>query len=109
MIGSELLRIGLPEVEKYLPPEDGQQPLGNDMVWAWNTETNQIVNTNLIDNKTIHPLELNTMPGWAGSSWYWLRYMDPNNENEFVSKEAEKRVRPCRFGTGNRHAKNELR
>ncbi|MET0759651.1 MAG: class I tRNA ligase family protein, partial [Flavobacterium sp.] len=88
MIDAKHLPIALPEVEKYLPTEDGQPPLGNATVWAWNTETNQIVNNDLIDNKTIHPLELNTMPGWAGSSWYWMRYMDAHNENEFASKEA---------------------
>lgn len=88
MIDAKLLPIALPEVEKYLPTEDGQPPLGNATVWAWNTTTNQIVNNDLIDNKTIHPLELNTMPGWAGSSWYWMRYMDAHNKNELASKEA---------------------
>jgi leucyl-tRNA synthetase len=88
MIDSKHLPIILPEVEKYLPTEDGLPPLGNALVWAWNTETNEVVNTKLVDNKTIHPLELNTMPGWAGSSWYWMRYMDAHNENEFASKEA---------------------
>jgi leucyl-tRNA synthetase len=88
MIDAQYLPIILPEVEKYLPTEDGQPPLGNALVWAWDTETNQVVNTDLVDNKTIHPLELNTMPGWAGSSWYWMRYMDAHNDNEFASKEA---------------------
>lgn len=88
MIEAKHLPIILPEVEKYLPTEDGQPPLGNALVWAWNTETNQVVNTDLVDNKTTFPLELNTMPGWAGSSWYWMRYMDAHNENEFVSKDA---------------------
>ncbi|SFB09772.1 leucyl-tRNA synthetase [Flavobacterium swingsii] len=90
MIDAKHLPIALPEVEKYLPTEDGQPPLGNATVWAWNTKTNQVVNNDLIDNETIHPLELNTMPGWAGSSWYWMRYMDAHNENEFASKEALK-------------------
>jgi leucyl-tRNA synthetase len=90
MIDAKYLPIVLPEVEKYLPTEDGQPPLGNALVWAWNTETNQVVNTNLVDNKTIFPLELNTMPGWAGSSWYWMRYMDAHNNEEFASKEALK-------------------
>ena len=88
MIDAQHLPIILPEVEKYLPTEDGLPPLGNAAVWAWNTETNEVVNTDLVDNKTIHPLELNTMPGWAGSSWYWMRYMDAQNENEFASKDA---------------------
>ncbi|RYJ53713.1 leucine--tRNA ligase [Flavobacterium petrolei] len=88
MIDAQHLPIILPEVEKYLPTEDGLPPLGNATVWAWNTETNSVVNTDLVDNKTIFPLELNTMPGWAGSSWYWMRYMDAHNENEFASKDA---------------------
>ena len=88
MIDAQHLPIILPEVEKYLPTEDGLPPLGNATVWAWDTETNQVVNTDLVDNKTIFPLELNTMPGWAGSSWYWMRYMDAHSENEFASKEA---------------------
>jgi leucyl-tRNA synthetase len=88
MIDQKHLPIALPEVEKYLPTEDGQPPLGNATVWAWNTETNEVVNINLVDNITIFPLELNTMPGWAGSSWYWMRYMDAHNEDEFASQEA---------------------
>ncbi|MFE3867320.1 leucine--tRNA ligase [Flavobacterium sp. LS2P90] len=88
MIDAKYLPIILPEVEKYLPTEEGLPPLGNALVWAWNTETNEVVNTDLVDNKTIFPLELNTMPGWAGSSWYWMRYMDAHNENEFASKDA---------------------
>jgi leucyl-tRNA synthetase len=90
MIDAKHLPIVLPEVEKYLPTEDGQPPLGNALVWAWNTNTNQVVNTNLVDNETIFPLELNTMPGWAGSSWYWMRYMDAHNDGEFASQEALK-------------------
>ncbi len=90
MIDAKHLPIVLPEVEKYLPTEDGQPPLGNALVWAWDTKTNQVVNTNLVDNETIFPLELNTMPGWAGSSWYWMRYMDAHNDGEFASKDALK-------------------
>ncbi|MDN3675027.1 class I tRNA ligase family protein [Flavobacterium branchiarum] len=88
MIASQHLPIILPEVEKYLPTEDGLPPLGNAAVWAWDTKTNTVVNTDLVDHATIFPLELNTMPGWAGSSWYWMRYMDAHNETEFASKEA---------------------
>jgi leucyl-tRNA synthetase len=88
MIDAKYLPIVLPEVEKYLPTEDGLPPLGNAEVWAWDTTKNAVVNTDLVDHKTIFPLELNTMPGWAGSSFYWMRYMDPKNENEFASKEA---------------------
>jgi leucyl-tRNA synthetase len=88
MIDNKYLPIALPEVEKYLPTEDGQPPLGNAPIWAWDTLNNKVVETKLIDNKTTFPLELNTMPGWAGSSWYWMRYMDANNNDEFASKSA---------------------
>ena len=88
MIDTQYLPIILPEVEKYLPTEDGLPPLGNATVWAWDTKANKVVNTDLVDNQTIFPLELNTMPGWAGSSFYWMRYMDAQNEKEFASKEA---------------------
>ena len=88
MIDAQHLPVVLPEVEKYLPTEDGLPPLGNALVWAWNTTTNKVVNTDLVDHKTIFPLELNTMPGWAGSSFYWMRYMDAHNEKEFASQEA---------------------
>jgi leucyl-tRNA synthetase len=90
MIDAKHLPIVLPEVEKYLPTEDGQPPLGNALVWAWDNVNNKVVVTNLVDNTTIFPLELNTMPGWAGSSWYWMRYMDAHNDGEFASKEALK-------------------
>ena len=75
MIGEEHLPILLPEVEKYLPTEEGNPPLGNATAWAWDTANHKVVNNDLIDNQTVFPLELNTMPGWAGSSWYWLEYM----------------------------------
>jgi leucyl-tRNA synthetase len=88
MIAAKHLPIILPEVEKYLPTEDGLPPLGNATVWAWDSVNNEVVDTNLVDNATIFPLELNTMPGWAGSSWYWMRYMDAHNDAEFASKEA---------------------
>jgi len=88
MIDKAHLPIVLPEVEKYLPTEDGKPPLGNATIWAWNTRTNEVVSTNLIDNVSIFPLELNTMPGWAGSSQYFNRYMDPENNEEMFSKEA---------------------
>ena len=88
MIDVEHLPIKLPEVEKYLPTETGEPPLGNAIVWAWDTTKNEVVSNDLIDNEAIHPLELNTMPGWAGSSFYFMRYMDPDNQNEIASKEA---------------------
>ena len=90
MIDAKHLPIVLPEVEKYLPTEDGLPPLGNAAVWAWDSVQCSVVSTQLIDNQTIFPLELNTMPGWAGSSWYWMRYMDAQNETEFASAEALK-------------------
>jgi len=88
MIDVKHLPIVLPEVEKYLPTEDGKPPLGNANTWAWNTTTNNVVSNGEINNTTIFPLELNTMPGWAGSSSYFNRYMDANNMEEFVSNEA---------------------
>src|SRR5690606_28532381 len=88
MIDAKHLPIKLPEVEKYLPTETGEPPLGNATVWAWDTTTNSVVSNDKINNTTIYPLELNTMPGWAGSSWYFNRYMDAHNTEEFASKEA---------------------
>ena len=85
MIATKYLPIVLPEVEKYLPTEDGQPPLGNATTWAWDTENGLVVNNDLIDNQTVFALELNTMPGWAGSSWYWMRYMDAHNPIEIAS------------------------
>ena len=81
------LPLELPEVEKYLPTEDGDPPLGNAKTFAWDEANQKVVDTNLIDDKTIFPLELSTMPGWAGSSWYFLRYMDPKNNEVFAKKE----------------------
>jgi leucyl-tRNA synthetase len=88
MIDEIHLPIVLPEVEKYLPTEDGQPPLGNADTWAWDSVNNKVVSNGEINNTTVWPLELNTMPGWAGSSYYFNRYMDPHNETEFASKES---------------------
>ncbi len=88
MIAKEHLPIRLPEVENYLPTSDGKPPLGNANTWAWNVEKAEVVSNDLIDNKTIFPLELNTMPGWAGSSWYFNRYMDAHNTEDFAAAEA---------------------
>lgn len=88
VIAKEHLPLLLPDVEKYLPTQDGKPPLGNAKNWAWDTKTNKVVSNDLIDFKTVFPLELNTMPGWAGSSWYFNRYMDAHNSEEFASKEA---------------------
>ncbi len=89
MIEEKHLPITLPEVEKYLPTEEGEPPLGRADVWAWNTENAQVVSNDLVNSDTVFPLELNTMPGWAGSSWYFFRYMEKANRSEtFSSKEA---------------------
>ncbi len=90
MIAPEHLPVVLPEVEKYLPTEDGQPPLGNASEWAWSTAQNKVVSNDQINHETVFPLELNTMPGWAGSSWYWMRYMDAHNTTEFASADALK-------------------
>ena len=89
MIDLEHLPLRLPEVEKYLPTETGEPPLGNATDWAWDIEQNVVVSNDKIDDKTVFPLELNTMPGWAGSSWYLFRYMDAGNPDRFVSEEAQ--------------------
>ncbi|MDC3350619.1 leucine--tRNA ligase [Flavobacteriaceae bacterium] len=88
VIDKEFLPISLPKVEKYLPTENGEPPLGRAGVWAWDTLQNRVVKNSLIDHSSIFPLELNTMPGWAGSSWYFNRYMDANNSDEFASQNA---------------------
>lgn len=81
------LPLELPEVEKYLPTEDGDPPLGNAKNFAWDEVNQKVVAVDLIDEKTVFPMELSTMPGWAGSSWYFLRYMDPKNDGEFCAKD----------------------
>ena len=88
MIDAKHLPIVLPEVEKYLPTEDGKPPLGNATAWAWDSRAKKVVSNEKLKNKTVYPLELNTMPGWAGSSWYFNRYMDATNTGEFASKES---------------------
>ncbi|MFT6192544.1 MAG: leucyl-tRNA synthetase [Polaribacter sp.] len=88
MIDEKHLPIVLPEVEKYLPTEDGKPPLGNATEWAWDSRGKKVVSNEKLKNKTVYPLELNTMPGWAGSSWYFNRYMDATNSGEFANKES---------------------
>ncbi|MCD6544654.1 MAG: class I tRNA ligase family protein, partial [Flavobacteriaceae bacterium] len=88
MIDVKYLPIELPQVEKYLPTKDGKPPLGNANIWAWDTDKNKVVSNDYINHKTVFPLELNTMPGWAGSSWYFNRYMDAQNTEEFAGKDA---------------------
>ena len=89
MIPEECLPLQLPDIDKYEPTETGEPPLGRAKVWAWNTKTNRVVDRSSVDNETVFPLELNTMPGFAGSSAYYLRYMDPKNNEALVSKEAD--------------------
>ncbi|MBR1665284.1 MAG: leucine--tRNA ligase [Bacteroidaceae bacterium] len=89
MLPEECLPLQLPDVDKFLPTETGEPPLGNARKWAWDTVNRQVVDCAAIDNQTIFPLELNTMPGFAGSSAYYLRYMDPHNDKALVSPEAD--------------------
>ena len=88
LVPDECLPLKLPEVSKYLPTADGAPPLGNASEWAWDTTQNKVVSNDKIDDKTVFPLEKNTMPGWSGSSWYFNRYMDAHNTEAFASKDA---------------------
>lgn len=89
MIPADKLPLELPEIDKYQPTETGEPPLGRAKKWAWDSENGQVVDKSLIDNKTIFPIELNTMPGFAGSSAYYLRYMDPHNDKALVAKDVD--------------------
>ena len=89
MIPEECLPLELPEIDKYEPTESGEPPLGRAKVWAWNEAERKVVEKLLVDDKTVFPLELNTMPGFAGSSAYYLRYMDPHNDEALVGKKAD--------------------
>ena len=88
MIPEECLPLELPQVDKFLPTETGEPPLGNAQIWAWDEANRKVVDKALIDEKTVFPIELYTMPGFAGSSAYYLRYMDPHNDKALVSPEA---------------------
>ena len=89
MLPEDCLPLELPEIDQYKPTETGEPPLGHAKKWAWDTASNSVVDKSLIDNKTVFPLELNTMPGFAGSSAYYLRYMDPTDDKALVSREAD--------------------
>ncbi len=89
MIPADKLPLELPEIDKYQPTETGEPPLGRAKKWAWDSVNGQVVDKSLIDNKTIFPIELNTMPGFAGSSAYYLRYMDPHNDKALVAKDVD--------------------
>ncbi|XOD67506.1 MAG: leucine--tRNA ligase [Flavobacteriales bacterium Tduv] len=88
-IPEEKLPLLLPEIDKYLPSEDGQSPLNRSQFWAWDEKQKKIVSKELIDEDQVFPLETNTMPGWAGSSWYFLCYMGSDNKKELVSNQVE--------------------
>ena len=89
MVPEDCLPLLLPEIETYKPTETGEPPLGRAKMWAWDVEKRQVVDKALVDNNTVFPLELNTMPGFAGSSAYYLRYMDPHNDTCLVGKDAD--------------------
>ena len=89
MIPEDKLPLELPEISEYKPTENGEPPLGHAKTWAWDENKAQVVDKSLIDNVSVFPLELNTMPGFAGSSAYYLRYMDPQNDKALVSEKAD--------------------
>ena len=83
------LPLKLPEVDNFLPTKNGDSPLGNSNEWAWDEKNNKVTLNSKIDNVNVFPIELNTMPGWAGSSWYFYRYMDPKNDKKFISNDSQ--------------------
>ena len=89
MVPTDCLPLKLPEIDKYEPTESGEPPLGRAKMWAWSEKENKVVDKSLVDDETVFPLELNTMPGFAGSSAYYLRYMDPHNNDALVGREAD--------------------
>ena len=88
MIPEACLPLELPEVSRFLPTETGEPPLGNATRWAWDEKNACVTDNSQIDQVNVFPLELSTMPGFAGSSAYYLRYMDPRNDDALVSEEA---------------------
>ena len=109
IIPKECLPLELPEIDEYKPTETGEPPLGRAKKWAWDTKTDSVVDCSLIDNKTVFPLELNTMPGFAGSSAYYLRYMDPHNDKALVSNAADEYWRNVDlYVGGSEHATGHL-
>ena len=89
MVPTDCLPLELPEIDKYEPTESGEPPLGRAKMWAWSEKENKVVDKSLVDDEIVFPLELNTMPGFAGSSAYYLRYMDPHNNDALVGREAD--------------------
>ena len=109
MIPKECLPLQLPEVKEYKPTETGEPPLGHAQMWAWDTKFDKVVSKDQIDNRTVFPLELNTMPGFAGSSAYYLRYMDPHNDKALVSRDADEYWRSVDlYVGGSEHATGHL-
>ena len=109
MIDESSLPLELPEVAKFLPTETGEPPLGHATKWAWDTVNKCVVENEKIDNVTVFPLELNTMPGFAGSSAYYLRYMDPHNNKTLVDKKIDEYWRSVDlYVGGTEHATGHL-
>ncbi len=109
MIPEECLPVELPQVDKYEPTETGEPPLGRATAWAWDEEKRQIVDNALVDGRSVFPMELSTMPGFAGSSAYYLRYMDPHNDAALVSPEADEYWRAVDlYVGGSEHATGHL-
>ena len=109
IIPKECLPLELPEIDEYKPTETGEPPLGRAKKWAWDTKTDSVVDCSAIDNKSVFPLELNTMPGFAGSSAYYLRYMDPHNDKGLVSNAADEYWRNVDlYVGGSEHATGHL-
>ena len=109
MIPKECLPLELPEIDEYKPTETGEPPLGRAKKWAWDTKTDSVVDCSAIDNKSVFPLELNTMPGFAGSSAFYLRYEDPHNNKALVSRDVNEYWRNVDlYVGGSEHATGHL-
>ena len=109
MIPRECLPLQLPEIDEYKPTETGEPPLGRAKMWAWDTKTDKVVSVDEIDNKSVFPLELNTMPGFAGSSAYYLRYEDPHNRKALVNPDVNEYWRNVDlYVGGSEHATGHL-
>ena len=109
IVPKECLPLQLPEIDEYKPTETGEPPLGRAKMWAWDTKTDTVVDVSDIDNKSVFPLELNTMPGFAGSSAYYLRYMDPKNDKALVGNSADEYWRNVDlYVGGSEHATGHL-
>ncbi|MBR3480129.1 MAG: leucine--tRNA ligase [Prevotella sp.] len=109
IVPKDCLPLELPEIDEYKPTETGEPPLGRAKMWAWDTKFDKVVSVDEIDNKTVFPLELNTMPGFAGSSAYYLRYMDPKNDKALVGRDADEYWRNVDlYVGGSEHATGHL-